>query len=222
MENKQSVNVESMPLNDFMEVHQFEQLTSDMAGVVTYFSLDEYIRKMAEALLIVSDSYIFTVYWEKQARRWVTKNLEDDDSYTQERPEVVASPNIIHDEIFKPCYADYKDIYTRLKDGSIILQEVNELLGVFKGQYEKLAQELDIMCRLYKSAEKQWIHNRIHQIEQYHELHLAGASAQIIIKVKETLCLQGDFRVLETLTRIVSENIPVQHFCNINIGLQWS
>uniref|UniRef100_A0A3P8VZZ7 RING-type E3 ubiquitin transferase n=1 Tax=Cynoglossus semilaevis TaxID=244447 RepID=A0A3P8VZZ7_CYNSE len=221
MENKQSVNVESMPLNDFMEVHQFEQLTSDMAGVVTYFSLDEYIRKMAEALLIVSDSYIFTVYWEKQARRWVTKNLgdEDDDSYTQERPEVVASPNIIHDEIFKPCYADYKDIYTRLKDGSIILQEVNELLGVFKGQYEKLAQELDIMCRLYKSAEKQWIHNRIHQIEQYHELHLAGASAQIIIKVKETLCLQGDFRVLETLTRISHADFETEQLNRIDNDL---
>ncbi|KAE8283229.1 E3 ubiquitin-protein ligase rnf213-alpha [Larimichthys crocea] len=58
------------------------------------------------------------------------------------------------------------------------------------------------MCKSDKSTDKQWIPIRVQQIEQYHELHLAVTSAEIIMMVKDTLCLQGDFRVLETLTEV--------------------
>ncbi|CAJ1075083.1 E3 ubiquitin-protein ligase rnf213-alpha [Xyrichtys novacula] len=110
------------------------------------------------------------------------------------------NPELIHDEIFRPCIANYNDIYTCLKNGSIRLGEVNQLFSAYKGNYEELSKDLEIMCRIDKSTDKQWIHSRVQQIEQYHELHLAVASADIIMKVKETLHLQGDFRVLETLT----------------------
>uniref|UniRef100_A0A8C4HAD0 RING-type E3 ubiquitin transferase n=1 Tax=Dicentrarchus labrax TaxID=13489 RepID=A0A8C4HAD0_DICLA len=188
------------PLNHFMEVHQFDQMSSPMAGVVTYFNLDEEIRNMAEVLYTFRESYIFKVCWEKQAKRLATEEMEDDDPDQHEVVDIMATPEMIHDNIFRPCFADYQDIYTCLKNGSIMLEEVNQLFSAYKGKYEELAQDLDIMCRVDKSTDKQWIHTRVHQIEQYHELHLAVVSAQIIMKVKETLRLQGDFRVLETLT----------------------
>uniref|UniRef100_A0A8D3BWR0 RING-type E3 ubiquitin transferase n=1 Tax=Scophthalmus maximus TaxID=52904 RepID=A0A8D3BWR0_SCOMX len=200
MKKRQLGNVDMMPLNHFMEVHQFDELPSEMAGVVTFFGLDEDIKQMAEGLYTFRDSYIFQVCWEKQAKLRASEEIDDDDPNDPEVPDISATPQMIHDDIFVPCYANYEGIYACLKNGSIKLEEVNQLFGAYKGKYEELAQDLDIMCRVDKSTDKKWIHSRVQQIEQYHELHLAVAAAQIIMMVKETLCLQGDFRVLETLT----------------------
>lgn len=213
MEERQQVNIEVMPLDHFMEVHQFDQMPSPMAGVVTYFNLDEEIRNMAEDLYTFRDSYIFKVCWENQAKLLAAAEMEEDSPDECEVADIMATPEMIHDDIFKPCFANYKDIYTCLKNGSISLEEVNHLFHAYKGKYDELAKDLDIMCRVDKSTDKQWIHSRVQQIEQYHELHLAVASAEIIMKVKETLCLQGDFRVLETLTEVVSVHVWNNVYC---------
>ncbi|TNN72678.1 E3 ubiquitin-protein ligase rnf213-alpha [Liparis tanakae] len=197
-QEKQQVNIEVMPLNHFMEVHPFEQLPSDMAGVVTYFDLDEEVRNMAGVLSTFKDSHIFNICWENEAKLMATAGMEDDDN-ADEVLNIMATPEVIHDDIFKPCFAKYKDLYTRLKNGSIRLEEVNKLFRDYKGKYDELGQDLDIMCRVDISTDKKWIHSRVQQIEQYHELHLAVSSAQIIMEVKDTLRLTGDFRVLETL-----------------------
>ena len=207
MEESQRVKVDVMTLNLFMEVHQFDELPSEMAGVVTYFSLGEEIKEMAETLCTFWDSYIFQVCWEQRAKLWVTEEVHLDDPNEEEVADIMATPEMMYEEVFLPCYDNYKGIYVSLKNGSIMLEKVNQLFGAYKGKYEELAQDLDIMCRVDKSTDKKWINSRVQQIEQYHELHLAVASAQIIMMVKETLNLQGDFRVLETLTEVVSGHV---------------
>ncbi|XP_068434126.1 E3 ubiquitin-protein ligase rnf213-alpha isoform X2 [Clinocottus analis] len=202
MQEKQQVNIEVLPLKDFMEVHPFEQLPSPLAGVVTYFDLEEKVRNMADVLSTFKDSHIFNLCWENKAKLMAAAEMEDNDQNEDEVADIMATPQMIHDDIFEPCFDDYKDLYTRLKNCSIRLEEVNKLFRDYKGKYLELAQDLDIMCRVDKSTDKHWIHSRVQQIEQYHELHLAVASAQIIMKVKDTLRLQGDFRVLETLTGV--------------------
>uniref|UniRef100_A0AAQ5Y0G2 RING-type E3 ubiquitin transferase n=1 Tax=Amphiprion ocellaris TaxID=80972 RepID=A0AAQ5Y0G2_AMPOC len=202
IEDTQKVNIEITPLDHFMEVHQFDQLPSPDAGIVTYFNLDEDIRQMAEVLYTFQDSYVFKMCWEKQAKLLASEEIKDDDPDEHTIAAVNATLEVMYDDIFLACFEDYKDIYTRLKNGSIRLEEINQLFRDYKGKYIELAQDLDIMCRVDKSTDKQWIHSRVQQIEQYHELHLAVASAQVIMMVKETLCLHGDFRVLETLTKI--------------------
>lgn len=203
LEERKQTNIEAMTLDQFMEVHPFDQLSSSRAGVVTYFKLDEEIRRMAEDLHTFKDSYIFKMCWEEQAKFLASREREGD-----EEPgvvDVMATPDVIYGEIFQPCYANYKEIYKCLKNGSLRLEEVDTLFKAYKGKYEELAQDLDIMCKTDKSNDKQWIQRRVQQIEQYHELHLAVVSAQVIMLVKETLCLQGDFQVLETLLEVVSD-----------------
>lgn len=203
LEENQKVNIIFTPLDHFMEVHQFDQMPSIVTGVVTYFSLDEEIRNMAEDLCTFRDSIVFKMCWDKQAKR-IAAEEKDEDAQEEGVADIMATLEMIYDEIFLDCSSDYNDIYSRLKDGTIRLEEVNQLFRAFKGKYEDLAKDLDIMCSINKSRDKQWIHSRVQQIEQYHELHLAVESAEIIMKVKETLGLQGDFRVLETLTEVVS------------------
>lgn len=203
LEGNQQVNIMTTPLDHFMEVHQFGQMPSEITGIVTIFNLDEEIRNMAENLYTFRDSIVFKMCWDKQAKFLANEEMEDNPDEHQVA-DIRATLQMIHDGIYIDCYNHYKDIYTRLKDGTIRLEEVNQFFKAFKGKYEDLAKDLDIMCRMNKSRDKQWINIRVQQIEQYHELHLAVTSAQVIMKVKETLGLQGDFRVLETLTEVVS------------------
>lgn len=199
MEERQQIDIEVNPLNVFMEVHPFDLMASDMAGIVTYFELDEDIREMAEVLHTFQDSRLFKACWEKAAKLLVDEEMDE--------PDIIATPEMIHDDIFTPSYEEYKKIYTCLKDGHITLAQVNELFADYKGKYEELAQQLDLMCRIEKGSNTDWILRRVQQIEQYHELHLAVASATIIMTVKETLGLQGDFRALETLMEAVSGHV---------------
>ncbi|XP_054463285.1 E3 ubiquitin-protein ligase rnf213-alpha [Anoplopoma fimbria] len=219
MQERRQMNIEIMPLNHFMEVHPFDQLPSSIAGVVTYFNLNEKIRNMAEVLSTFKNSHIFNVCWENKAKLMAATEMEEDYQDEREIADIMATPEMIHDDIFEPCFADYKDLYTCLKNGSIWLQEVNKLFRDYKGKYTELAQDLDIMCRVDKSTDKQWIHCRVQQIEQYHELHLAVASAQIIMKVKNTLCLQGDFRVLDRLIEVNHADFQTEELNRIDNDL---
>lgn len=203
LEERQQINIEVHPLDSFMEVYTFDWMASDMTGIVTYFNLDQDIRKMAEVLLTFRDSRLFNACWEKEAQL-VAEEMGEEPT--------IATPEIIHEDIFKSAYKKYEEIYTDLKDGHITLAQIDELFGDYKGKYEELAQQLRIMCQIEKRSDTNWIHQRVQQIEQYHELHLAAASARIIMTVKDTLCLQGDFRALETLVEAVSGHI-LKKFC---------
>uniref|UniRef100_A0A672YT28 RING-type E3 ubiquitin transferase n=1 Tax=Sphaeramia orbicularis TaxID=375764 RepID=A0A672YT28_9TELE len=192
-------NIEVMPLNQFMKVRPFDQPSSRIPAV-THFILEEEIRTMAEVLYKFRDSGIFHSCCEKQARLFARSKLKDNAS-DEQVADIKATPKMIHDEVLVKGFDEYKDIYIRLKTGSLTFEEVNKLFRISKQKYEQLKDELDIMCGIDPSADKQWIHGRVEQIKQYHELHLALASAETITRVKEMLGLQGDFRVLETLTK---------------------
>lgn len=212
MRERQQVVIESKRLRDFMEVHQVDCLPTNNTGVVTYFQLDGKIREMAKVLYTFQGSHLFMVCWEEVAKQVAAEEMKANNSEDDEVANMKATSEKIHQSIFQPAYSNYQNIYELLKGGQIKLKDINQLFRTFKGNYKGLTQELLIMNRIEESDE-QWIHSRVQQIEQYHELHLAVASAEMIMIVKETLCLQGDFRVLETLREVVrictSENITL-------------
>ncbi|XP_017280867.1 E3 ubiquitin-protein ligase rnf213-alpha [Kryptolebias marmoratus] len=220
LEVKTQVNIETMPLDHFMVVNQFDQLASDpLAGIVTYFNLDEEIRDMAKELFAFKDSYVFKIYWEKRAIRLAMEEKEDDESDEDGIADIQATPDMIYNDIYLPCFHEYKAIYTDLKKGSIRIEVIRQLFGLYKDKYADLTKELDIMCKLEKSADKQWIHIRVEQVKQYHELHLAVASARVIMKVKETLGLHGDFKVLETLMNVIHADFQKEPISRIDNDL---
>ncbi|KAM9519265.1 E3 ubiquitin-protein ligase rnf213-alpha-like [Salvelinus alpinus] len=207
MEERQLTNIEDMTLDQFMKVHPFDQPSSGMHGVVTYFDLDQSMREMADVWHMFGDSHIFKMLWEKQTKDFASEF------------DSLVTPKEVTNGIFRPCYTKYKNNYEGLKNGSLKLKKVDILFNDYKGKYEKLAMDLDIMCRLNKSDNKHWIKERVQQIEQYHGLHLAVKSAQVIMKVKETLNLQGDFKALQTLLDIMSTDLNEEHLDRIDNDL---
>ncbi|XP_061556782.1 E3 ubiquitin-protein ligase rnf213-alpha isoform X1 [Phycodurus eques] len=210
MDERCRVNIKMMALDLFMEVHPFDQLPSATAGVVTYFKINDEIRQMSDVLYKLNNSHIFILCWKEQGKLLGSEEVMQDNPVEEVVPRATLTLDELYADIFKPCVAAYTDIYTHLKNGSIKLKEVQRLFSNYRGKYAELAQDLDIMCRIDTSADNQWIHTRLQQIEQYHELHLAVDSAEVIMAVKGTLCLEGDFSVLETLLKVSHANFEVE------------
>ncbi|XP_019896923.2 E3 ubiquitin-protein ligase rnf213-alpha isoform X2 [Esox lucius] len=199
--------IEDMTLDQFMKVHPFEQLSSQMHGVVTYFDLDPDMRLMADVWYTNGDSHIFNILWEKH-----TKNFDY-------RLDTLVTPKEVTKGIFLPCYFEYKNIYNDLRSGHLRLKKVDSLFNDYKGKYEKLAMDLDIMCNLNESDKKHWVQERVHQIEQYHGLHLAVESVQVIMQVKEILNLKGDFKTLQILLDIMHADFNEERLDRIDVDL---
>lgn len=187
-----------MDLDEFMDVQSLNQIPSPVSQVVTYFELDDDVRSMAEVLNTYKDSYIFKSCWVNGAKEFAENANEDELDITLDD---------LNREIFEGCHDSYRKIYTTLKDGCITFEKVDATFKAYKGKYEELAAEVAIICKLNLSDDRRWVQTRILQIEQYHELHLAVESAQVVMLVKQTLCLQGDFQVLEKLLITVSHLI---------------
>lgn len=207
LEAKHQIDIDEMELNKFMEVHPFDQIASPMAGVVTYFDLNDDIRNMAEILHTFKESYIFKICWESQAKDFA--RMADGECESDDEEDLWATTDLIYEDIFQPCYNKYRKIYESLKDGSMTFEEVDLIFKAYIGKYVELEEDATIMSKLDPTDDKRWIQRRIQQIEQYHELHLAVESAQTVMMVKQTLGLQGDFQVLEKLLIVVSQEISV-------------
>ncbi|XP_043106269.1 E3 ubiquitin-protein ligase rnf213-alpha-like isoform X2 [Puntigrus tetrazona] len=213
LEEKQQIDIDEMDLDKLMEVHSLYQIPSKMS-VVTYFELENDVRLMAEVLNSYKDSYIFKTCWVKEAAE-LAKNAKDDGIVPSEK-EFLITLEDLHSEIFEPCYDAYKNIYTRLKDGSITFEEVDTTFKAYKGKYNDLEEEVAIICKLNRNDDQLWVQTRIQQIEQYHELHLAVESAQVVLMVKQALGLQGNFQVLEKLLITTRLDFKQEHLDSIN------
>uniref|UniRef100_A0A674AMJ9 RING-type E3 ubiquitin transferase n=1 Tax=Salmo trutta TaxID=8032 RepID=A0A674AMJ9_SALTR len=187
-----SKNIDQMTLDEFMEVHRLDGHTSDVTGVVTYFNLCNVTRKMAFDLNAFRESFIFALCLEYQAKELSHNHIDTDkiEVYTLD---------VIHSKIFQGCYDNYKRIYESLKSGTLSLEDVDSIFEVYKDKYDEMKNDLEIMCRINLSDDRRWIRRRIEQIQQYHDLHQALDSAKVIMDVRETICPQGDFKVLQSL-----------------------
>lgn len=205
LERKHQVIVEEMSLDDFMEVHQLDESSSEVTGVVTYFNLCDITRKMAKSLHALKDSYTFTTCWKRQAERLSLLRQDDDEA----EPELMTddepySLEDVYRDIFEPCHKEYENIYTSLRNETVAFRVVDSVFEVYKGRYEDLKKDLEVMCKINPRDNKRWIKGRIRQIQQYHDLHLAVESAKVIMDVKKILGLEGSFQILDRLLEFVS------------------
>ncbi|XP_053495453.1 E3 ubiquitin-protein ligase rnf213-alpha [Ictalurus furcatus] len=226
LEKKHTDNVEQMCLDEFMEVHQLDESSSEVTGLVTYFNLCDLTRTMAKRLHALKDSYIFSMCWENKAKTlsYTEQDDEDDDDDDDDETEPIrdmepCTLEFIYAKIFKPCDTQYKSIYTSLKDGSITFQTVDSVFEVYKGKYDDLRKDLEIMCKINPKDNRRWIKDRIHQIQQYHGLHLAVESAQVIMDVKKDLCPEGNFDILNRLLDVSKADFKEESLDQIDDNL---
>ncbi|KAK6320904.1 hypothetical protein J4Q44_G00078800 [Coregonus suidteri] len=219
LELKNQENIDQMTLDEFMEVHRLDGRTSDVTGVVTYFNFCNVTRQMAFELNAIRESFIFAMCLENQAKKLSHNHIDTDETEQPEREIEVYTLDVIHRKIFQGCYDNYQRIYESLKSGTLSLEEVDRIFEAYKDKYDEMKNDLEIMCRINLSDDRRWIRRRIEQIQQYHDLHLALDSAKVIMDVRETICPQGDFKVLQSLLDVSNADFKEKSLNHIDDNL---
>ncbi|GLD49869.1 E3 ubiquitin-protein ligase rnf213-alpha-like protein, partial [Lates japonicus] len=202
LDRKLHQNIETLNLNELMKVDALDGQTSSETGKVTYFNLCDVTRQMASELHDIKDSSIFKMCWRTQVDELSRDQPDTEDTEHLEGNEEIYTLDQVYSQIFQGCYSTYKGLYQRLKSGEVLLEEIDSMVEVYKGKYEDLQKDLDIMCRIDLQDNRKWIRGRIDQIRHYHDLNFAMESAQIIMGIRKTICPKGDFKILERLLQM--------------------
>lgn len=174
-----------------------------------FYSLSPELKEFVHKMHSFKDSLVFQQFWEEAAEKageeYESDNPEDDEEEDDEEERV---PQLDLDDVLysmiRPCFCNYEVLYEDLRSGSLTLSAVDRIFHEFTNHPENLRAELNIICELQPAQGRDWIEQRVQQIQQYHEMHLTLDAAKIIAHVKESLGLSGDFSVLENLLHIVS------------------
>ena len=162
----------------------------------THYSLSPEIREIASKLDSLKDSHIFQVFWQKTAESLSTLN--------QNPRQLKLLLSEACERLYHPCYEKFYRLYETLKSGEITFAEVDDIFRDFVDKYGELTIDLNCMCALDPHEQKGWIPERVAQIKEYHSLHQAVSSAKVILQVRSTLGVTGDFSVLDKLLNFVS------------------
>ncbi|GCB69384.1 hypothetical protein scyTo_0001043 [Scyliorhinus torazame] len=194
-----AANIKSKALSELVTVKRIEDLVP-FPTQVTYFTLSEQLKEMARDIHNFKDSHVLQMCWEKEAKAF----YEEDAANDEEASEI--SLDAVHITMWVPCLDKYKGIFKKTKQGSLTFEEVNTIFKVYVDRYEELRSDFKIMCGIEMSTNSDWIEKRIKQIQEYHKLHLAVESAQVIMKAQNMLSLTGNFSILQTLLSMTDES----------------
>uniref|UniRef100_A0A8B9Q3T4 RING-type E3 ubiquitin transferase n=1 Tax=Apteryx owenii TaxID=8824 RepID=A0A8B9Q3T4_APTOW len=195
--------------NELKELQHLEDLSSKRLNAVvnvgerplrTYYSLSQKLKEFAQKMHSFKDSLIFQQFWEEAAQD-TREKYEYEISEEQEVP-ALGLENVF-DSLISPCFESYERLYDDLKSGSLTLSAVDKVFQEFTNHSEDIKTELNTICKLRPGDKRDWVDQRLQQIQQYHELHLTFDAAKIIANVKESLNLSGDFSILENLLDIL-------------------
>ncbi|XP_077184308.1 E3 ubiquitin-protein ligase RNF213 isoform X2 [Paroedura picta] len=191
IEEKHNENLNSKALNEIVTVRHL--VDHDYGNIEVYYNLSPDQKNIFENIYTFKESHIFRYCWVRAA-----KDLLGSQEDLIEEEDALSLDDVLK-LIYEPCYSDFCRLYSTLESGELTFAEVNSLFGDFTNNYEELKKDLKMMCNQCHKDDGKWINERVQQIQQYHELHLAVDSAKVINKVKEDLSLSGDFTVLRLL-----------------------
>uniref|UniRef100_UPI00398E3990 E3 ubiquitin-protein ligase rnf213-alpha-like isoform X1 n=2 Tax=Pristiophorus japonicus TaxID=55135 RepID=UPI00398E3990 len=171
---------------------------------VTYFTLSEKLKEMAKNIHCFKDSHILQMCWEKEAKGLCMEDV----TAGKEAPELplLLSLEEVCTQIWEPCLDEYKQVFKKVKEGSLTFEEVNTIFKDYLDKYQDLKSDFQIMCGIEMNTKDNWIDKRIQQIREYHQLHLAVESAQIIMNTQSVLRLTEPFSVLKTLLNMTDDS----------------
>ena len=194
---KQLSNInDDMPLMQLCAPQKYTPQTAVDTGPVitevTYFDLSDGVEEILSTLSTsrISESQLFGKLWTQQGKAVCKK---------QEKGAEPLSLEDVVTKVWRPVKQRYDDLCARIQNGSVTLQEVDLFLKAYIGRYPDLEHEFQLMC-----TDDKWIKQRVHQVQQYHELDQCCRGAKLIKEAKDVFQLTGDFTVLEVILSAVS------------------
>ncbi|XP_011788597.1 PREDICTED: E3 ubiquitin-protein ligase RNF213 [Colobus angolensis palliatus] len=190
--------------------------TSSNSQRETHYHLSSQVREMAGKIDLLRDSHIFQIFWRKAAEPLSEPREEQEAAELLSEPEEESERHTLeleelYDYLYQPSYRKFAKLCQDLKSGKVTLAEIDVIFKDFVNKYTDLVSELKIMCTVDHQGQRDWIQERVEQIKEYHHLHQAVHAAKVILQVKESLGLTGDFSVLSTLLHFTDDFDNFRH-----------
>ena len=196
LQERLSSTNDSMPLDQLCRPQQYTSETATQKDAVTteltFLNLDDSVEEMLHEMATskLNVSQIFDTLWTQHSNT-VHYKREREPGCRQLTLEDVATL------VWPSAKQAYDELCVCIQDASIMLDEVDKVLGVYADNYSPLEDEFKLMCT--SGVDSDWIKGRIRQVEQYHHLDHDCQGAKSIMEAKEAFHLTGDFTVLEAI-----------------------
>uniref|UniRef100_A0A8C1NX99 RING-type E3 ubiquitin transferase n=1 Tax=Cyprinus carpio TaxID=7962 RepID=A0A8C1NX99_CYPCA len=209
LEDMVKTNLQTVTLDKLVEVQTYfsnEDLDKKNTRRVLFYDVDLLVLDMAREMHEVKTSNIVLFLWQEKATK-----------YSMPGPQLFSLDlTEVHDRIWKPCLTDFLKLGLRIAVGETCFKEVDQALKWCgdRGEGDRLKKELILLASMLKShqsLEEKWPEHRLSQIQEYRSLYHAAESAEVILKIKNRLGLQGDFSHIHSLIQVVRDK-PVLFF----------
>jgi len=182
------------------QVKSLYETTVDESGVTqfvcTYFSSKEIPNDLLKYLYIVGNCYhndIFETCWRQRSK--ACTNLQS----------FVA----VHEEVCMPVLSECKEILITLQKKSMTLEMVEKYFLKFElrdleSALNQLSQGIrDCFPEEKLLPPKKWVSAAVKVIQEYRSINSYMAAAKVVLKLKESMKLTGDFSVIEMIAQQV-------------------
>ncbi|XP_022783821.1 E3 ubiquitin-protein ligase rnf213-alpha-like [Stylophora pistillata] len=184
---------------------------------VIFFGLSPESKSMVFTLSRLGGSTLLRQFWEQNGRKAVASIAQREGQKTS-----VTVEDLL-ELVWTPSKEQLLCLKQRFLSGDIPFKEVDNLLEQFDNRYEDLAKEI----RIITSNDGQQDHSlegtirqRMEKIKQYHKLHTCINAAGIILKFKNALGLEGDFRDVEILHNQMNRNFKERPLKSMDEALE--
>ena len=141
----------------------------------------------------IKNSNIFQQFWTK-AGKLVRQKLGKDRDFALNLDQVTS-------DVWKTACDRVQAIYERLESGDMPLREVKKLYYDIGSDPNLLKREMRILSGGENTS---WIDERFEQMRRYFRLEEFRRGAIAVLRVRETLCLTGNFDTLSNIIDVVS------------------
>ncbi|XP_016335836.1 E3 ubiquitin-protein ligase rnf213-beta-like [Sinocyclocheilus anshuiensis] len=196
LEDMVKTNLQTVTLDKLVEVQTYfskEDLDKNNTRRVLFYNVDLLVLDMAREMHEVKTSNIMLSLWQEKATKYFMPGPLD---LTE-----------VHDRIWNHCLTDFLELGRRIAVGETCFKEVDQALKWCgdRGEGNCLKKELILLATMLKShtsLEEKWPEHRLSQIQEYKRLYHAAESAEVILKIKDSLGLQGDFSHIHSLIQV--------------------
>ncbi|KAK9965830.1 hypothetical protein ABG768_004896 [Culter alburnus] len=200
LEDLLKTNLQEEALDKLVEVQTYfskNDLNKNNTRQVLFFTSNLQVQNMAREMYEVKTSNILLHLWREKATE-----------YLMPGPQLLSLDfTEVCERIWRPCLTDFLDLGERIAIGETCFKEVDQALKWCgdQGEGDRLKKEFTLMASMLKthhSLEENWPEHRLNQIQEYRRLNHAAESAEVILKIKDRLGLQGDFSHIHCLTQV--------------------
>ncbi len=161
---------------------------------IRFFEHSNAVEEMMQPLSGIKESYVFNILWRNQARKEVKTSGHS-----------VLSLEDVAKRVWQPVYNEQLPRKSAtLRDATITIREVEQLFGEIKDPRDVLEDEVRTLLNITGGVEQNILDARLQQIEDYFRYRQETNVAAELVNVRDAFSLKGDFKAMETLSRVVN------------------